>query len=81
MVDLKSELFKQLKDEGIKKVPDVKKGCKTLLMQKGGTQIWMQRASLYDLVTLMRVVEVPSGLTIREYTNDFKYQDLVDALS
>ena len=81
MVDLKSELFKQLKDEGIKKVPDVKKGSKTLLMQKGGTQIWMKRASLYDLVTLMRVVEVPSGLTIREYTNDFKYQDLVDALS
>ena len=81
MVDLKSELFKQLKDEGIKKVPDVKKGGKTLLMQKGGTQIWMKRASLYDLVTLMRVVEVPSGLTIREYTKDFKYQDLVDALS
>ena len=81
MVDLKSELFNQLKDEGIKKVPDVKKGCKTLLMQKGGTQIWMKRASLYDFVTLMRVVEVPSGLTIREYTNDFKYQDLVDALS
>lgn len=80
MVDLKSELFKQLKDEGIRKVPNVSKDCKALLMKKGGTQIWMKASSLQHCITLIRIVETTNGLTIHEYTNIFDINDLRQAL-